>query len=658
MPLADLLPVIDDRRFADLVAEARTRIPRYTPEWTDLNENDPGIALLELFAWMTELLTFRLGKVPQLNYVKFLQLVGFELSPAEPATAEITLPVQPSFDEPYVIVPQATQVATEKPDDKGPIIFELDRALIALTAKLDAVLISEPPTFRDVTAANDRKQGFDPFGPRAAVDAALMLGFRSDTLGFPSVEIDIACFIGDTRKPWDDPRYIQGGQPPARPDGDIAWEYWSGIAWRSLDVVEDETAALTRSGHVRLGAPPEGGPQRAFFGPKTDAQRFWMRGRLTRSGYQVPPRLLAVRSSTMSATQAETIALEVLGGSNGQPDQVVKTSAAPVLAGSLVLEVDEGQGYQTWSEVPDFFGAGRDDAVYVLDRATGEVRFGDGTNGRIPLANAQNRANIRARVYRAGGGRRGNIEAGALKSLMSGVTGIDSDKVQNLLAAAGGTDEEGLAVLQKRAAASLKSHDRAVTPEDYEELALRAANVRRARALPLFHPAFRGVEVPGVVSVVIVPDVPRPAPTPTEGTLRAVLDYLDQRRLLTTELYAVAPKYRTITVTAALVVADDADLAAVRRDALASITRYFDPLVGGEDSSLNGDGSGWPFGGGVYNSLVTRRLLVSGVLRVASLELKLDDDIAAPCTDLTIDPDTLLTNGEHSISVSYEGETP
>ena len=82
MPLQDFVPKIDNRHYQDIVAEARTRIPRYTPEWTDLNENDPGIALVELFAWMTDLLLYRLGKVPELNHLKFLELIGIELLPA------------------------------------------------------------------------------------------------------------------------------------------------------------------------------------------------------------------------------------------------------------------------------------------------------------------------------------------------------------------------------------------------------------------------------------------------------------------------------------------------------------------------------------------------------------------------------------------------
>jgi hypothetical protein len=97
MPLEDYLPQIDDRRYDDIVAEIRTRIARYAPEWrpgesawTDVNDNDPGITLAQVFAWLAEMLLYRMNKVPLLNYIKFLQLIGIELQPAEPAQAEST----------------------------------------------------------------------------------------------------------------------------------------------------------------------------------------------------------------------------------------------------------------------------------------------------------------------------------------------------------------------------------------------------------------------------------------------------------------------------------------------------------------------------------------------------------------------------------------
>ena len=105
MPLTP--PNLDDRRFADIVAEAKTLIPRYAPEWTNFNETDPGITFVELFAWMSEILIYRLNQVPNRNYIKFLQLIGIELKPAQPARAELSFtPSRPDLVS--VIIPQSS----------------------------------------------------------------------------------------------------------------------------------------------------------------------------------------------------------------------------------------------------------------------------------------------------------------------------------------------------------------------------------------------------------------------------------------------------------------------------------------------------------------------------------------------------------------------
>ena len=83
MPLT--APNLDDRRFQDIMDEARTLIPGYCPEWTDHNLSDPGIALVELFAWLTETMLYRLNQVPDRNYVKFLDLMGVKLREPRPA---------------------------------------------------------------------------------------------------------------------------------------------------------------------------------------------------------------------------------------------------------------------------------------------------------------------------------------------------------------------------------------------------------------------------------------------------------------------------------------------------------------------------------------------------------------------------------------------
>lgn len=651
MPLESHVPKIDDRRFEDIVREIRSRIPRYTPEWTDLNDSDPGMAMLQVFAWLTEMMLYRLGRVPELNYIKFLQLVGIELSPAEPATAEITFPVLETQPQPTLIVPLHTQVTAAAAAGEAPIIFETDRALTALRARLAATQAFDGFAFTDVTAENDEPQaGFLPFGPLAPADSALYLGF-SDPEDFPQVQLDLAFFAFEDPV---GPAAFDCGLPATQafPSAALSWEYWNGKDWLSLNLLKDETRALSRSGHVLLRTPAKGSLQRAAVGTVTESL-FWIRVRVLSSAYERAPRLLAVRTNTVPATQAETFRDEVLGGSDGSPNQVFALDNTPVLADTLLLEVDEGEGFIAWEPVPDFFGSGSQDRHYVLNRTTGEVRFGDGVNGRIPVANLDNPGgNVVAREYRAGGGQRGNVPAGALSALLTAVSGVDEGGMGNLQAAVGGRDEETLEAAKLRAPRSLKSRCRAVTAEDFETLAMAAANIRRAKALPLVHPDFPGVKVPGVMTVIVVPDTEAPNPMPSEGTLRTVCAYLNERRLLTTELYVTRPTYQRVEVRGSVIAENSADLAEVKEAIEASLLTYFHPLVGGEN------GQGWPFGGDIFFSQVYQRvLLVPGVQRIEQLVILVDDDEVPVCQDVTVPEGVLLySTGHPEVQVSYAFE--
>src|SRR5512132_2507195 len=112
------VPNLDDRRFQDLVDEAKRLVQQRCPEWSDHNVSDPGVTLIELFAWMTDQLLYRLNRVPDRNYVKFLELIGVRLFPATPARTDVTFWL--SAPQPNVVrIPAATEVATPRtPDDE------------------------------------------------------------------------------------------------------------------------------------------------------------------------------------------------------------------------------------------------------------------------------------------------------------------------------------------------------------------------------------------------------------------------------------------------------------------------------------------------------------------------------------------------------------
>jgi hypothetical protein len=657
-------PNLDDRTFADIVAEVKTLIPRYTPEWTDLNESDPGITLIELFAWMTDMLLFRLNQVPERNYIKFLQLLGIELEAAQPARAELTFTLSRP-DIKTAIVPLETQVAVSGGSDK-PIVFETDEALVALGAVLKAVMSFDGFSYSLETTKNATPgQWFYPFGANAHEGSALMLGFDSP-VSFPADQVNIAINV-----------YTQATQVQSYQCGPLAsiplpatlvWEYWDGLEWQPISLDKDETRAFSRSGHVYFPGPGDFLKKRQF--PLVTDNLYWIRVRLETSTYERAPRLSAILTNTVRATQAITVRDEIVGGSDGRPsqtfqlanfpvvvrdkpDSVPNPPAPPVMITSLRLEIDEGQGFAVWQQVDDFYASGPNDPHYLLDLTTGAIQFGNGDHGRIPLANpAAPNSNIVAREYRFGGGSQGNVGAGTITELQTFVDGVDT--VTNLQPSSGGSDEESVADAKLRAPLALKSKGRAVTAEDFEYLALVTPGVlvRRANALPLYHPKFPDGQTPGVVTVIVVPDSDAPNPTPNETTLTAVCAWLDRHRLLTCEVYVVGPIYRKIKIQAAIVVQGNADLAEVKNAVQTALTSFFHPLTGGDS------GTGWPFGGEIYFSQVYRQILiVPGVSRIQQngLVIWLDDLRQLDCRDVPIGAAELLYTDPkgHDIRASY-----
>ncbi|MFI5915164.1 putative baseplate assembly protein [Dactylosporangium sp. NPDC051541] len=115
-------PNLDDRGFADLVRDARERIARTCPEWTDLSVHDPGITFVEAFAHLTEVLLYRLNRVPEKTYVEFLNLLGVARRP--PAAAWTGLLFGRSGeDRPRVLIPAGTAVAGAAGAEPRPVVF-------------------------------------------------------------------------------------------------------------------------------------------------------------------------------------------------------------------------------------------------------------------------------------------------------------------------------------------------------------------------------------------------------------------------------------------------------------------------------------------------------------------------------------------------------
>lgn len=116
------LPNLDDRRYSDLVEEMQTLLPRYAREWTDHNVSDPGIMLIELFAWLTEALIYRLNRIPEASVARMLDLLGIGFQTARPATVCLSVAAEGLYDD--LLLPKGTPLRAKPDQGSSTLPFE------------------------------------------------------------------------------------------------------------------------------------------------------------------------------------------------------------------------------------------------------------------------------------------------------------------------------------------------------------------------------------------------------------------------------------------------------------------------------------------------------------------------------------------------------
>jgi hypothetical protein len=132
-------PNLDDLTYAEIVDRAKQLIPVYCPEWTNFNDSDPGITLVQLFAWMTEMVIYRLNRVPDATYIHFLNFIGERQGAALPATSLVSFQKINEKTGP-VDVRQLTEVATEQTEDIDEVRFITCRDLTVCSPRLDRII--------------------------------------------------------------------------------------------------------------------------------------------------------------------------------------------------------------------------------------------------------------------------------------------------------------------------------------------------------------------------------------------------------------------------------------------------------------------------------------------------------------------------------------
>jgi len=580
-------PNLDDRRFQQLVDDAKRLVQQKCPEWTDHNVSDPGVTMIELFAWMTDQLLYRLNRVPDRNYVKFLDLVGVRLFPPTAARAELTFWLSAPQPE-AVTIPAGTEVATERTERQEAVVFTTERDLPIVPCELTRVASSiVAGEIRSHAGVLESGRSFYCFDKKPKPGDELLLGL-ADAVPSCAVALRFDC---DVEGLGVDPR-----------NAPLVWEAWCGDDWSACELESDETGGLNRAGDVVVHVPAS-----HTASVIANQRAGWLRCRVVESeegqpAFSASPQIKRMSAftigGTVAAVNAETVEDEILGLSEGVSGQRFTIRHRPAIAGDAgrLLEVAADEGWRPWTEVTTFADSSADDEHYVFDAVAGEVVFGpvvrmeDGSvrcYGAVPPKGAT----VRLSSYRTGGGRRGNVTRRTLTVLRSSIPFVAT--VENRYPARGGVDGEDVENAKVRGAMALRTGNRAVTVEDYEQLAREAApDVARVRCVQ----AGDGADA-GAVRVLVVPAVQGAGGRirfeqliPAEDAVERIGRYVDERRMLGARVAIEPPFYQAITVVAKLRPRPRTDPTRLQNDALEALYGYFSPLSGGPD------GDGWPFG--------------------------------------------------------------
>ena len=311
--------------------------------------------------------------------------------------------------------------------------------------------------------------------------------------------------------------------------------------------------------------------------------------------YQI--KLNGIYPNTVWATQSETIADEIVGSSDGSPNQKFSLLRAPVIElklwvkellqpkdSSISSYKDEEAGFWVlWKGVDDLAYSYPTSRHYTLDNVTGEIQVGDGKTGLIPPIGKDN---IKA-TYKTGGGKKGNVPEGKIKSLVTSVASVD--KVKNHEAAAGGADVEDIDKILVRSPKKLKTRSRAIAIEDYELLTKEASTeIAKVKIIPNTNNF--GQYQPNWVTIVIVPESKETKPTPSKGLIRNVENYIKTRCPLTNHIQVIPPVYAKINVETVISIKKWDLLSSIKKEVQQKIASFIHPLYGGIE------GKGWDFG--------------------------------------------------------------
>src|SRR5438552_3009545 len=305
------VPNLDDRSWKQIVDEAVRLIPRYCPEWTNHNSSDPGVTLLELYAWMTEMVLYRFNEeaavdlffeampgssgpriptITEWQYFDGKRWRDMTVNRAESDSRRLSFGSHPEIEKQIVNNVETYWVRGKLAEPlKDPAAVQLD----SVSLRVEILGEGMAPENAFVNIGNyiflpvDQGKSFHPFGEEPKFDCALYLGHK-ELFSAPEARIRLEAQLVE-------PSVVP--TPEGSPDLVVSFEYWNGRKWAELGRTSsmgvsgvqgqfnflDSSGAFTRNGAISFDRPFD------MVEIEVGGQKnFWMRARINAGNYGAP----------------------------------------------------------------------------------------------------------------------------------------------------------------------------------------------------------------------------------------------------------------------------------------------------------------------------------------------------------------------------------
>lgn len=598
--------VLDDERFADIAERAKEQIVGIYPDWTDHNVHDPGITILELFAWMKEMQQFHMDQIGKAHMLSYLRLMG--IIPMKKKAAEAVVRMDGAAG--HCCFPKGSRFFA------GEVCFEAAARIEVGAEEITRLFVCKKgkrEREQDEPVRPEKDMSFPAFGTRPEAGCTLFMEVSGALK--PHVTHCLTIRLSENgvfrRNPI-------GKNEAFYPLAELSLRYRGAQGECRAKITEDTTNGLLENGHLRFYLEQE---------PIREDGGYYLRLVLGRCEYDMPPMLAGVSLREQSVVQQRTIAeyhdgrlrkkeairlttylsmtgdfflfrregeffvlyegkverrigdeaaffflpdfpkeqdmeyrmicCEAGGGKalwvgegNGLPDQEYKPRIPDLCAEGMCLmtETVKGSGrYLSAQCCEDFMQAGASDAVFCCEEESGSIRFGDCDHGRAP------EGHIFFAAARSSLGLNGNVKEGSIRRFADGERGL---RVENKYPAAGGRDTETVSQSRERLVRMQSQPMRAVTDEDFMYLVSQTPGlmIESVRVIPTPEKKYRDSAMrEECVTLVVKPGSTETMACLSEAYRRNILRALEPRRMLGTRIFVLSPEYIGICVFAEIV---------------------------------------------------------------------------------------------------------